>query len=86
MMKQSTLLGVMLVALWFGSIAVSAGAQQGGNSQGQQGGNSQGQQGGDSRYHTSAKEMTGLGLFAATLTGAGVYLVVRRRSKAKTSA
>jgi len=87
-MKQGTLLGVMLIALWFAALTVPAGAQQGqqgGNSQGQQGGNSQGQQGGGNRYRTSATEMTGFGLFAASLTGASIYLV-RRRSKAKTTA
>lgn len=89
MLKQGTLLGVMLAALWFAAFTVPAGAQQGqqgGNSQGQQGGGGQGQQGGGyPKPRTSATEMTGLGLFAATLAGTGVY-VLRRRSKAKPSA
>ncbi len=98
-MKQIRLISVIAIALYFVTFTMPAGAQhydhtptstattsgQGGNSQGGNQGGQGGNQNGQG-YSTSATEMTGIGLVAASLIGAGIFYFVRRRNNPKTSA
>lgn len=69
----------MLVTLVFLFSASAALADQDGK--GQNGQNQNGQNDDDHRYHTSANEMTLLGVAAASVLGAGTYLVRRAKSR-----
>lgn len=80
-MKKFGFALVLGITFLFSASGISAYAfDNNGNSNGNGNGNGRNN---DNRDHISAMDMSALGLVAASMTGAGIYLVRRRRSSSR---